>query len=384
MAKHDGVIKGYDLTAQLYENRAKALEQAENNFLNKLSAESKEPIEKLLKLTSDSEQNRELEEAISFIESEIGDPNSPLWTATSKEEAVQKWAVKIIELDKNIQALGADGSGLQELAKGNYKKVMGHIRKGEIPNIVPNQALNEWMFKTIKKIGTIYNKHQKGANVKTPTGTLSNLKGAYLEAAVTNILSSLLPQSAQADGTKNISIDVINSGNIRQDKRQMAEDILLIFGDNSKKTFKELLENPPKGKYYSIGVPAYQELQTESVGITVKAGNAPIKFYQGNLDSFFSYVLSDIDVKKYHQNVLLRSVTPMQDNIGGRSVNYWIVANSLDKAMGMNNIFISTRNNLLSRTSEYVRHLGNEESFLYMTSYKINKPSISGRIVSRK
>ena len=52
----------------------------------------------------------------------------------------------------------------------------------------------------------------------------------------------------------------------------------------------------------------------------------------------------------------------------------------LDNAIGNNNLFLATRNNVLSSMSQKLTELRDTRQ-LYMTGYKIKSNSISGRIV---
>ena len=362
------IIKWYNYHIKLYK-------QAEDRVLAQMTPKAADALKELLKLTSEDTQNKELDEAISRIESII-DYDSVINNMNSASEIQSQIANEIIALDSELRIFGNDISGLQALAEGKYDKAITASSGKE--TLVSNAELNDWLIKIMKRIDVIKSKNEK----KSFTGYLSNLKGAYLEAAVMKLIGNRLPVDIDIANSFDAGrVDLFNSGNIRAGKRQMAEDILIVFGDKSRQTLQEAINNPDnksKTGRVNISVPIYREIQAQSTGISVKAGNAPIKFYEGNLNSFFSD--DDNDLRAYHDNVLVRASKAITDNEKGRSVNRYLVAMHLDNAIGNNNLFLATRNNVLSSMSQKLTELRDTRQ-LYMTGYKIKSNSIYGRIV---
>lgn len=358
-----------------YNYHIDAYKMMEENALSQMETKAATAIKDLLALTSEDSQNKELEESIARLESVI-DYETVINSGATAAQIQSQVAAEILALDAELQILGKNTSGLQALAEGDTSKILSKTSGGE--TLVSNTELNSWIIKIMTRISDIKEKDKE----KSFTGYLSNLKGAYLEAAVMKILYANLPIGVEAEGTfDGDSIDIINSGNIRAGKRQIAEDILILFGDKSKRTLQEVINNPnnkTKSGRIRIDIPTYSTIQEQSVGISVKAGNSPIKFYEGNLNKFFTD--DDSDLRAYHNNVLARVNTSMSDNEKGRSVNRYLVAMHLDEAIGTQNLFLSTRNNLLSSMSQKLAELRDNRQ-LYMTAYKVSKGSITGRVI---
>jgi hypothetical protein len=361
--------KSLEATKKLYNKHIEIYRKKEQSFFKQLTAQAKQPLQDLLELTSSDSQNRALENAIATLETMIS-YDDVINSGKSAYELQQELAKKILELDKELKILGEEESirGLMALSKGEYGKVIDSAKGGEM--LVTNQELNSW----IKKIMVRIEKIKSGDQKKSFTGYLSNLKGAYLEAAVINELQKVLPKDV-----------VVNTGNMGSGgRRQIAEDIMLLYSNGSKKALQALLNEKTK-KRINIPVALYEDIQKSegNAGISVKSGNAPIKFYDGNLNKFFTWDGDDIDLAAYHQNVLRRAITPMNDNAEGRSVNQYLVAYHLDLAVGKNNLFLSTRNKLLTTMSDKLEEL-RDNGQLYMTSYKIKGNSISGKVYEPK
>lgn len=351
----------------MYDQKIKIYQDLENEFLNKLSLQAKQSILDLLAMTEEDSQNKEIDQAISDIENLISHENIAT-LGKNAQEVQQKIASQLLEIDKDFKVLGDDVSGLKALAEGNYNKAITAYTKG-IDLLVSNADLNDWIVKIMKRIDLIKSKNQN----KSFTGYLSNLKGAYLESAIMSELNKRLVIDISSRGS------VYQTGNIKAGNRQIAEDLIVTWGDESRENLEKVLNNESfktKSKRISIPVPIYQEIQKTTAGISVKAGKSPIKYFEGNLDPFFEE--TDQDIAAYHQNVLLRAVKKMNDNEKGRSVNKYLVARNIQKAVGENNLFISTRNNLLMRMSSKLKYLRDNDQ-LYM-NYKSITNSIKGRI----
>lgn len=356
-----------------YNYHIKLYKEVEDRILAQMTPKAADALRELLALTSDDAQNKELDEAISRIESII-DYDTVINSIDNTASIQSQIAKEIISIDSELRVFGDDISGLQALAEGRYDKAITESSGQE--TLISNVELNNWLIKIMKRVDRIKAKNEK----KSFTGYLSNLKGAYLEAAVMKLIGDKLPVDIEVNETTNLGrIDLFNSGNIRAGRRQIAEDILIIFGDKSRQTLQEVINNPEnRSKRISIDIPTYQEISAQSAGISVKSGKLPIKFYEGNLNGFFSD--DDDDLRAYHNNVLARANKAMSDNEKGRSVNRYLVAMHLDKALGSNNLFLATRNNILSSMSQKLSELRDNRP-LYMTGYKIKSNSISGRVV---
>lgn len=354
----------------LYNTKIEMYKQKEKRFLDSLSKKAQESFREILNMTENDKQNQELQKAINDIENlisyekvmELGQNSKEVQSAIAKE---------LLEIDKNFKIFQGEANGLQSLANGEYEKAITAYSKGN-EMLVSDNELNNWLNKIMKRIDLIKEKNQN----KKFTGYLSNLKGAYLESAVITELKKTLPIGIETTGDSVI----YQSGNIRAGGRQIAEDILLVFGDNSVEQLNKIINDQSKitkSKRISIDVPTYESLTKLAPGISVKAGNSPIKYFQGNLNPFFEE--TDPDIAAYHLNVLKRYATKMKDNEKGRSVNKYLVARKIEKAVGANNLFISTRNNLLTSMSkklEYIR----DHNQLYMV-YENQKNYIKGRII---
>ena len=356
----DEIIKYYNQKIEWYKS-------LENNFLNSLSKEANQSIKNLLDMTEKKNQEQEINQAILDIENLIS-YDSVKKLGENAEQIQQKIAQQLLEIDKEFKVLGEDTSGLKALAEGNYNKAITAYTKG-VDLLVSNEDLNNWIVKIMKRIDAIKTKNQN----KSFTGYLSNLKGAYLESAVMNELNKILPIDIEGQA-------IVQTGNIKAKGRQIAEDLLIVYGDNTKETLQKVLNDQSlksKTGRVTIPVPIYEDIQKGSVGISVKSGKTPIKYYEGSLDKFFDD--SDKDILAYHQNVLIRAVnTKIKDNDKGRSVNKFLVAKNLQEAVGINNLFLSTRNNLIMRMSDKLTYLRDNHN-LYMTYAKITN-SIQGRI----
>jgi hypothetical protein len=130
-------------------------------------------------------------------------------------------------------------------------------------------------------------------------------------------------------------------------KRQIGEDIFFTYTDGARESLQNILNNSSlrsKSGRITIPVLAYEEIQSGAAGISIKAGSAPIKFYEGNLNAFFNAGADDDDVLAYRRNVLMRSITGHKDNDEGAIMNRYVTALRLDMAVGSNNLFLSTRN----------------------------------------
>ena len=347
-----------------YNQKIKIYRDAEDNFLNSLSAESKKSFEDLLNMTSQNSQNEEINKAIINIENLIS-YESVQKLGGNAQSIQQEIARQILEIDKEFKVLGKDINGLKALSEGKYDKAITAYTKG-IDFLVSNKDLNDWIVKIMKRIDLIKSKNKN----KKFTGYLSNLKGAYLESAVMGEINKRLPIDIEGQM-------IYQTGNIRVGNRQIAEDLSIVWKDNTRDTLQNVFNGQAsKSGRFTISIPTYEEIQSGSVGISVKSGKTPIKYYEGNLDSFFDD--SDNDIIAYHQNVLLRATKKMIDNEKGRSVNKFLVAKNLQNAVGVNNLFISTRNNLLMRMSDKLTYLRDNHQ-IYMTYSKITH-SIQGRI----
>lgn len=367
--------KSNDLTVALYNKHIQIYKQKEQAFLSQLSKKAKNSVEELINMTDPSKQDKEIDEAIAKIESLISFEKVKE-SSDSAERIQQKVAQMILDLDRELQVFGSKESisGLKALADGNYGKAITSAK--DATNLVSNAELNGWIAKIMVRINQIKESGQQ----KQFTGYLSNLKGAYLEAAVMAALKDIVPEDVEATGTI-----IVNTGNMGSgSRRQIAEDIMIVYSSGAKQSLQSLLEGQNTKKRINIPVYTYENiLQPGSAGISVKAGAAPIKFYEGNLNKFFLVDGDDVDVSKYHQNVLNRSFTKQTDNEEGRSVNRYLVAYHLQDALGHNNIFLATRSRLLTTMSQKLTEL-RDNAQLYMTSYKISKNNISGRIYEPK
>lgn len=374
------MAKSIELTKQLYNARIKILESKERELLNSLKPSAKKSMKELLDLTSESEQNKTLEQAIQQLE-DLLDEDYILKHSGKVAEIQQEIAKKILNIDKELQVLGNEESieGLKNLSEGNFNKIIAPISSDV--SLVSNSDLNNWIVKIMKRIA--YIKEQD--KVKKFSGYLSNLKGEYLEQAVLKELRKYLPKDM-----------LVQSGSIRAGNRQIGEDIFLVYLDNTKDTLQNILnDNGLRSKTgrITISVPIYEEIQSGAVGISIKAGSSPIKFYEGNLNIFFDEGKNDEDVFYYRQNVLMRSITGHKDNEKGAIMNRYITALRLDQAVGSNNLFLSTRNQLLTTMSKELAIIRDNGmlSMYYNNKYKASKKaklgsntigSISGRILA--
>lgn len=380
--------KDLEAVRALYAQRIKILETRENSVLNSLTPSAKKAFEDLISITGNEEQNRQLEEAIQKIESLIS--YEYIFNSSDNAEVLQqKIAEKILELDSELKILGSSKelNGLEALSKGEFGKAIMPDSSGV--TLVANSDLNGWLVKIMKRIAEIKENNEK----KQFTGYLSNLKGEYLEQAVLAELRKRLPKDSVVQG------GTMRAGNRNgKGSRQIEEDIFLVYGDGSKATLSDILNNKSyrtKNGRISIPVDLYTEIQTGAAGISVKAGSAPIKFYEGNLDLFFAAEAGDQDVDSYRANVLKRSITGQVDNNEGAIMNRYIVATRLDKAVGSNNLFLATRNKMLTTMSKELQ-LIQEKGMLSMyynlktkaaenaKSGGVALSTITGRIVSPK
>lgn len=335
--------KDLEAIRALYNARIEILESKENQILAAMMPEAASAMRDLLNLTEEGKQNIQLEEAIKKIETLISTEYVEQY-GESAEKLQQQIAKEILALDKELQVFGASGEidGLKALAKGEFDKVISPASSGV--TLVSNNDLNSWLVKIMKRIAVI-----KAGDKKKFTGYLSNLKGEYLEQAVLAQLYKHLPKDLATQG------GTMRVGNKSGRGRQIEEDIFLVYSDGAKIALKEALSNESyktKTKRISIPVELYSEIQAGAAGISIKAGSAPIKFYEGNLDLFFAAKAGDIDVDNYRNNVLRRSITGHKDNETGALMNRYITALRLDKAVGSNNVFLSTRNKMLTTMSK--------------------------------
>lgn len=369
---------------QLYDARIRILEARENAVLASMIPEAKKAITELLNLTSESKQQQELNAAIKELENLI-DEN---YIAThSVAESQSHIAQKILALDKELQILGKDGStqNLQYLAAGQFDKVTVPAT-GTGVTLVANSDLNKWLLKILQRVNYIKTHNES----KKFTGYLSNLKGEYLEQAIVAELQKYLPIDAVVQG----GTMTVQAGQGAR-ARQIEEDIFLVYKDSSKESLSNILNDKSfrtkKGRI-SISVPIYEKIQHGAAGISVKAGTSPIKFYEGNLDAFFAADNSS-EVQNYRQNVLMRSVTGHTDNEKGATMNRYVVSLRLDLAVGSNNLFLATRNKMLTTMSKelaLIRDKGGLSMYYNLKNKAASKAksggtkmsSISGRIVA--
>lgn len=377
--------KDLEAVRALYNARIQILEARENQILASMVPEAARGMQELLNLTGESEQNSQLEEAIIKIENLIS-TEYVLQSGESAEKIQQQIAQEILALDKELQVFGASGeaNGLEALAKGEYGKIISPASSGV--TLVSNTDLNSWLVKIMKRIAAI-----KAGDKKKFTGYLSNLKGEYLEQAVLAQLYKHIPKDlAVQGGTMRVGGQNGSRG------RQIEEDIFLIYSDGAKVTLQETLNNESyKTKTGRISIPInlYSQIQTGAAGISIKAGAAPIKFYEGNLDLFFAAKAGDVDVDNYRANVLKRSITGQKDNEEGALMNKYVTALRLDKAVGSNNVFLATRNKMLTTMSKELEMLRDNGmlSMYYNIKSKVSDKAkngenvmstISGRIVA--
>lgn len=366
----------------LYNHRIKELESLENAVLASMAPEAKKALQDLLELTEESSQNQALDTAITKIESLIS-PEMILQSSQTAEQLQQQIAQEILKLDSQLQVIGAEGgSGLADLANGNYSGVISAASSGV--TLVNNNDLNNWIVKIMKRIAEV-----KAGDKKKFTGYLSNLKGEYLEQAVLKQLSYFLPEDI-----------VVQSGTMRAQQaggrgRQIEEDIFLVYNDGGRVALSEALTNEDyrtKTQRISIPVPLYQSIQSGAAGISIKAGSSPIKFYEGNLNAFFNAGAGDEDVDNYRIAVLKRSLNP-KESVDDALLNRYVVALRLDKAVGSNNLFLATRNKMLTTMSkelEYLRDNGMLSAYYTIKAKAAEKAlmganvTIFGRIVAPK
>lgn len=335
--------KDLEAIRALYNARIAILEARENQILAAMAPDAAKSMRELLDLTGHDEQNIQLEEAIRKIETLISTEYVEQY-GDGAEKLQQQIAQEILALDKELQVFGASGemNGLESLAKGEYSKLISPSSSGV--TLVSNSDLNDWLVKIMKRIAAI-----KAGDKKKFTGYLSNLKGEYLEQAVLAQLKKYLPKDAVTQG------GTMRVGTKGGKGRQIEEDIFLVYDDGAQVALNEALTNgsyKTKSGRISIQVPLYEQIQAGAAGISIKAGSAPIKFYEGNLDLFFAAQAGDIDVDNYRNNVLRRSITGHKDNEKGALMNRYITALRLDKAVGSNNVFLATRNKMLTTMSK--------------------------------
>ena len=373
--------KNMSAVRSLYNARIKILQARENAVLASMAPQAKQAVNDLLSLTSESAQNKQLDDAISKIETLISMEYITQFSG-SAEQLQQQIAQEILALDSQLQVIGHEGAqGLVDLANGNYS---GVIAKGGGVTLVNNSDLNNWIVKIMKRIADV-----KAGDSKKFTGYLSNLKGEYLEQAVLAQLKKRIPSDIEV---------AVQGGTMRADQaggrgRQIEEDIFLIYDDGGRIALDKAFSNidyRTKSNRISIPVDLYSEIQAGAAGISVKAGNAPIKFYEGKLNLFFDAGLGDQDVDNYRTSVLLRSVAVKED--GNEAIlNRYVVALRLDEAVGSNNLFLATRNKLLTTMSkelEVIRDSGMLSMYYNIKSCVASKAklgknaTISGRIVA--
>lgn len=335
--------KDLEAIRALYNARIAILEARENQILAAMAPDAAQSMRELLDLTGDNEQNAQLEEAIQKIETLISTEYVEQY-GDGAEKLQQQIAQEILALDRELQVFGASGemNGLEVLAKGEYGKLISPASSGV--TLVSNSDLNSWLVKIMKRIAAI-----KAGDKKKFTGYLSNLKGEYLEQAVLAQLKKYLPKDAVTQG------GTMRVGVKGGKGRQIEEDIFLVYDDGAQVALNKALTNESyktKNGRISIQVPLYEQIQTGAAGISIKAGSAPIKFYEGNLDLFFAAKAGDVDVDNYRDNVLRRSITGHKDNEEGALMNRYITALRLDKAVGSNNVFLATRNKMLTTMSK--------------------------------
>ena len=128
------IIKWYNYHIKLYK-------QAEDRVLAQMTPKAADALKELLKLTSEDTQNKELDEAISRIESII-DYDSVINNMNSASEIQSQIANEIIALDSELRIFGNDISGLQALAEGKYDKAITASSGKE--TLVSNAELNDW------------------------------------------------------------------------------------------------------------------------------------------------------------------------------------------------------------------------------------------------
>lgn len=363
-----------------YDQHIKQYREAEQRFLKQLEPKAKENFQFLLNLTNENNQNKEMEENIKKLENLIN-YDSIINSKMDSKGIQSQIAKQILEINQNLAGFGEDLGGLEALANGTYDKMIAPGSKNV--NLVSNSELNSWLVKIMKRVERI----KRTGKEQSFTGYLSNLKGAYLESAVMTYLKERIPSKIEVNGETIAAgnFDVFGTGNIKvkdgKKGRQIAEDIILTYSKGGKDVLENILNDKDlktKSGRTTINIPMYDDIQKQSVGISVKAGSSPIKFFEGNLNKFFT----DADESEfaYHTNVLSRAITKMRDNEKGRSVNKFLVAKQLDQAIGVNNLFLSTRNNLLTSMSEEIEYL-KYNGQLYMSAYKISGNSITGRII---
>lgn len=350
------------------------LQQQEKNFLDQLSPKAKEAVTDLLQMTSEDEQNKELEHSIVQIETLITNQllNNNKLTIQQQQQQI---AQVLLKLDQKFQLFNGEMNGLEALANGDYDKVISSVSPEEDLQLVDDQELNDWIVKILKRVEEA---KRENYSARKFGGYVNNLKGAYLEKA------------AILELQKKIPIDIYSTGNMISNERQIAEDILISFGDGTSKILEKYIHEANKENRIVIPVPAYSQIQKGSVGISVKAGKGTIKFYEGNLEKFF--LNGDEDTDAYYRNVKSRwEGAKMRDNAKGRSVNQYLVAKHLNYAFGQqindsgeftnkfSNIFFTSRNQLLTSMSSLITKIRDQKKYLYM-SYDLKSSLFYGRI----
>lgn len=372
----------------LYEEHLRCYEQIEDKAINAMfKQDASKGIEDYNFLTK--EEEKQIDDAIKIIEDSI--KNLYINNQKIPESPSQYIAKNFLMANQALQGLNADNIRvLQQIINGRpFSEIIieDDLEKIEVANVDDVTIWINKIFKTLEEV--------KKIDKDTPTlftGYLSNLKGAWLENAALEFFKNNI-----------ISGVAVRTGNVNVEGRgQIAEDIVLLFGDKQQ-TLAEYLEESQE-KRTTISVPLYDELKENSIGVTVKAGKGKIKYFQGQLNPFFeigetfardyrfylmdqmqnsSMIKESSDYKNADKSIQRKMLKPFRVSTAGKLgiINRYLVANKLPSAIGVNNGFAVIRGKVYRMSDLLRKKVGNYRKQLSMSYERVDQSSVIGRIM---
>lgn len=366
------IVAQYDKHIEMYEQKEDA---AISSLLQQSSSEVISLFNNLV-ATGDEQ----LMQAISLIENSIND----LALGLTGSQAASQAANKMLQANNKLHnILDAETlSLLQELSSGSMSlDDLPPITDLEGQQTISSSEIGMWINKILYGLKEI-----QQVDKNTPTklrGYVSNLKGAMLEEGVIKVLRDFIPVDA-----------VVRTGNINLAGRgQIAEDIVLLYPSGRNEPLLSMLQKSQE-KRATFSVPDYDLLQASGAGVSVKAGNRTIKYFEGNITHFFDNSVHPMATayKNYlinRQNIKAANKMTTEDSAkqklasfkGGASLNRLLVGAKLDQAIGTNNLFIVIRGKFFRTSAFLKRKKASNKAQLRMTGFGGTVDSVTGRIV---
>lgn len=380
------MAEGKERSAALwwYRKHRDLYKEKEEAVYKSVQPQAKEILQLLSQLTDEDQQNKDISEYVENIENLISIDR--IYESPKDSTAIQQEiSAELLRINQELQMLGEDISGLEMIAEGKLN--FNSIGNFNDMRVVSNDFFNQYIKKILSKIPAI--KGGAGINNRRIILDESNkLKGELLECKVYGVLKRLIPVDAQVgEGTNTINgyIDIFQSGKLQAIRdggskaTSIPEDILVTFGNESRQTLQSYLESS-KGERATLSIPAYDTIQKQSFGISVKSGASKAKLFAGNLERFLERY--DKATREYVNVVKgnYRDYGKHKDDAVGLSVNIYLVARKLNLALGENNLFFSDRRRMLTPMSTIIDNYINDKSTL-LRMYYDSGDSISGQIL---